>query len=124
MFFQDYALIIYRMPDMEEIGLRGLTHILRGGVRIEENSKLCYDRDVTKGGNIDWKRILTTDYYMNNLDIKDNSYINTCPGYCNEKLQCPTTSHNGKPRRLCWSENLCQIGQAFFQKLQTKRQVV
>merc|ERR1719391_1671574 len=46
---------------------------------------------------------------MNNLDIKDNSYINTCPGYCNEKLQCPTTLHNGKPRRLCWSENLCQI---------------
>merc|ERR1711974_308717 len=49
------------------------------------------------------------DYYKDNLDIKDNSYINTCPGYCNEKLQCPTTLHNGKTRRLCWSENLCQI---------------
>ena len=45
------------MPDMEEIGLYGLTHILRGGIRIEKNPKLCYERTV------DWKRILSRSYY-------------------------------------------------------------
>lgn len=51
------------MPDIEEIGLLGLTHILRGGVRIERNPKLCYER------TIDWKRILNPKYY-GNIQVK------------------------------------------------------
>ena len=64
---------------MEEVGLTGLTSILRGGVRIEKNPKLCYERDIRKGGTIDWRKILSkkgdssggnSDYYSNNMIIK------------------------------------------------------
>ena len=69
-FTQDYALIIYQMADMEEVGLTGLTRILRGGVRIEKNPKLCYERDIPNGGTIDWKEILQSEYYTNYMKIE------------------------------------------------------
>ena len=58
------------MPDMEEVGLTGLTRILRGGVRIEKNPKLCYERDIRKGGTIDWKQVLDPEGYANFMSIK------------------------------------------------------
>lgn len=35
--FMDYALVIYEMFNLQEVGLSGLTGILRGAVRIEKN---------------------------------------------------------------------------------------
>lgn len=49
--FQNYALIIYEMQDMQEIGLISLTDILDGAVRIEKNPQLCY------ASTIDWTLI-------------------------------------------------------------------
>ncbi|KAF4528838.1 hypothetical protein B566_EDAN014557 [Ephemera danica] len=40
--FFNYALVIYEMRHLQEIGLVSLTHILRGSVRIEKNPLLCY----------------------------------------------------------------------------------
>ncbi|GBP37473.1 Insulin-like peptide receptor [Eumeta japonica] len=40
--FKDYALVIYDMESLLNLGLRSLTHILRGSVRIEHNDRLCY----------------------------------------------------------------------------------
>jgi hypothetical protein len=54
------------MPDMEEIGLIGLTHILNGGVRIQYNPSLCYVKDGDGGddaGSINWSKIMNTKYY-------------------------------------------------------------
>ena len=55
------------MPDMEEIGLIGLTHILNGGVRIQYNPSLCYVRDGDGGdedaGSINWSKIMKSEYY-------------------------------------------------------------
>lgn len=45
------------MPNMVEVGLTGLTHILHGGVRIRKNPKLCYVQ------TIDWKRIVSKPYH-------------------------------------------------------------
>ena len=54
------------MPDMEEIGLIGLTHILNGGVRIQYNPSLCYARNGDSeddDGSINWSKILKDEYY-------------------------------------------------------------
>ncbi len=37
------------MDNMVEVGLTGLTHILRGGVRIEKNRNLCYVNTISWG---------------------------------------------------------------------------
>ena len=54
------------MPNMEDIGLVGLTHILNGGVRIQHNPSLCYarngDGEIYKGP-INWRKILKNEYY-------------------------------------------------------------
>ena len=73
------------MPNMEDIGLVGLTHILNGGVRIQHNPSLCYarngDGEIYKGP-INWRKILKNEYYpCNNLssksshDITDKRYL-------------------------------------------------
>jgi hypothetical protein len=56
-FSQDFALVIREMKGMEEIGLSSLTHILRGGVRIEKNSDLCYV------DTVNWEAIVTKKYH-------------------------------------------------------------
>ena len=53
------------MPDMEEVGLIGLTHILNGGVRIQYNPSLCYARNGDSeddDGSINWSKILKEEY--------------------------------------------------------------
>lgn len=40
--FKDYALIIYEMLDLADIGLKNLMKIERGNVRIEKNENTCY----------------------------------------------------------------------------------
>ena len=47
------------MERMVEIGLKGLTHILNGGVRIQRNRDLCYVK------TIDWKKIVSKKYHQN-----------------------------------------------------------
>lgn len=37
--FEDYGLVIYEMFQLQEIGLKSLTQIMRGAVRIEKNPK-------------------------------------------------------------------------------------
>jgi insulin receptor len=40
--FKDYALIIYEMMELLEIGLNNLMEIERGNVRIEKNEQMCF----------------------------------------------------------------------------------
>ena len=47
------------MEKMVEIGLKGLTHILNGGVRIQRNRNLCYVK------SIDWQKIVSKKYHQN-----------------------------------------------------------
>lgn len=48
----NYALVIYQNPDLRDVGLTKLAAIKNGGVRITENTRLCYSR------YINWDAIL------------------------------------------------------------------
>jgi len=61
-------LIIYKNPDLEEIGLTGLTSIMNGGVRITYNPKLCYVKTV------DWNGLTTNEFHSSNV-IKVSKYL-------------------------------------------------
>ena len=68
---QFYALAIYQMKNMENVGLPSLTHIMNGGVRIEKNPKLCYEN------TIEWEKIVVQDRHNNSLiTIFDNQDSN------------------------------------------------
>ena len=119
---QDFALIIYQMPNLEEVGLTSLTHILRGGVRIEKNYRLCYVN------TINWKEILS-DAYHENIHIhvskfmtcvfrgflkpyysfQDNEDENKCPDICPKS--CKRSKSGNFP--YCWNEESCQTGEDF-----------
>ncbi|KAK7945212.1 hypothetical protein WMY93_000940 [Mugilogobius chulae] len=50
--FFNYALVIFEMIQLREIGLHSLMNITRGAVRIEKNPDLCYL------STLDWSKIL------------------------------------------------------------------
>ena len=76
----------------------GLTHILKGGVRIEKNRNLCYVN------TINWKSIVSERYHQN-IHIEENEYNHLCPRNCPEN--CPELGTAKK--RNCWSSKSCQI---------------
>ncbi|XP_053687388.1 insulin-like receptor isoform X2 [Sabethes cyaneus] len=112
----DYAIVIYELMHIEEVGLISLTHITRGSVRIEKNPKLCF------ANTIDWKAIAPgSDNY-----VKDNQKENACP-ICptetslmlpdgtNITHRCPLAPtkgviphHKEHRKTLCWNANHCQ----------------
>lgn len=49
--FHDFALVVYEMLQLQQLGLKSLTDIVRGAVRIEKNPNLCFVE------TIDWDRI-------------------------------------------------------------------
>ncbi|KAJ9594149.1 hypothetical protein L9F63_014405 [Diploptera punctata] len=86
--FVDYALVVYEMFQLKELGLKSLTTILRGSVRIEKNHVLCYLYTV------DWKSVISN----GELYAKNNNPENLlCPG-------CPTTCDSN----YCWGRLACQ----------------
>ncbi|XP_037044054.1 insulin-like receptor [Bradysia coprophila] len=99
----NYALIVYEMTHLQEIGLKSLTKISRGSVRIENNPMLCFV------DTIEWS--LITSGGKNNV-IKKNRAANDCPTCAlvgkstkdTRLLMCPEL--NGK--NLCWNQSNCQ----------------
>ncbi|XP_046545337.1 putative molluscan insulin-related peptide(s) receptor [Haliotis rubra] len=101
--FNNYALIAYEMQDLETLGLIGLTTIMRGAVRLQKNTKLCYI------DTIDWSKIATSvdvqyHYFEENKD--EQECVNVCPEgcpenrcwtseFCQKNLKCPCTSRYG-----------------------------
>ncbi|XP_055527832.1 insulin-like receptor isoform X2 [Wyeomyia smithii] len=112
----NYAIVIYELMHIEEVGLISLTHITRGGVRIEKNPKLCF------ANTIDWNAIASgAENY-----VKDNQKENACP-ICptetslvlpdgtNLTQRCPIAPtkglvphHKEHRKTLCWNANHCQ----------------
>ncbi|XP_078480098.1 insulin-like growth factor 1 receptor isoform X1 [Lampetra fluviatilis] len=125
--FFNYALVVYEMLSLKEIGLPSLTNITRGAVRVEKNTDLCY---LT---TIDWSLI---------LDSEENNYINgnkpdrECSNIClgsvvtgvaagsshvsgasshgsasgtSQWNPCPHTSFNGRNISRCWTSEHCQL---------------
>lgn len=103
----NYALVIYEMQDLEEVGLLGLTKIMGGGVRIELNPRLCYIK------TIQWFGITNSEeniYFSKNKS--PSNCIEMCPRNSNGSNLCAITEvvDNSKtshqPR--CWDAQHCQ----------------
>uniref|UniRef100_A0A452UET4 Tyrosine-protein kinase receptor n=1 Tax=Ursus maritimus TaxID=29073 RepID=A0A452UET4_URSMA len=102
--FFNYALVIFEMVHLKELGLYSLMNITRGSVRIEKNNELCYL------ATIDWSRILDSvedNYIVLNKD--DNEECgDICPGTAKGKTNCPATVINGQFVERCWTHSHCQ----------------
>ncbi|XP_052873099.1 insulin-like receptor [Anopheles cruzii] len=110
----NYALVIYELMHLKELGLTSLVHIERGGVRIEKNSNLCH------AGTIDWNAIAPNgDNYINSN--QNANECTTCPSNVTSTLsdgstaliKCPQRdanriTHAAKESYLCWSNKHCQ----------------
>lgn len=108
MLFHDYALVVYEMNDMEDLGLVSLTTISRGAIRLEKNPKLCYIN------TIDWKRIAPhasreENYLLEKRRFRDNNCIDQCPAHCPTKK-----GPYGEEIGLCWTVDDCQKGELVF----------
>nr|AVU05021.1 insulin-like androgenic hormone receptor [Penaeus chinensis] len=95
--FHNYALVIYDVPNLREVGLVSLTVILRGSVRIERNPRLCFVHTV------DWEHI-TANRLAENY-INRNRPQHECPE-CPPALGCFRSRRCGAPR--CWGQHHCQ----------------
>ncbi|NWR22220.1 INSR protein, partial [Emberiza fucata] len=105
--FFNYALVIFEMVHLKEIGLYNLMNITRGAVRIEKNNELCYL------STIDWSRILDSvedNYIVANKDDKEECG-DVCPGTVKGKSNCPATVINGIFIERCWTHDRCQRGE-------------
>ena len=118
--FFDFALILYEIEDLEDLGLSSLTVISRGAVSLEKNRELCFL------DTIDWDRICSKNNVRNHF-ISQNKEVDQC------NTRCPTTAsgaemcpmHNSRKRtvwdgevsreqpvRLCWDQHSCQKGKS------------
>ena len=74
----NYAFVIYEMLSLQEIGLKSLTNIVRGDIRIEKNPNLCFV------DTVDWSRIAKhflisvctkKIIFLNNFVFENNFFI-------------------------------------------------
>uniref|UniRef100_A0A7N8WTW5 Insulin receptor n=1 Tax=Mastacembelus armatus TaxID=205130 RepID=A0A7N8WTW5_9TELE len=101
--FFNYALVVFEMLQLREIGLHSLMNITRGAVRIEKNPDLCYL------STLDWSKILDSvedNYIMVNKN--DRECGDVCPGAAVGKTTCQTTTINGHFSERCWTQKHCQ----------------
>nr|BAB83667.1 insulin receptor [Paralichthys olivaceus] len=101
--FFNYALVIYEMLQLKEVGFYSLMNITRGAVRIEKNPELCYL------ATLDWSKILDSvedNYIVANKNERECGDV--CPGTAQGEIICPQNTINGHFRRRCWSQNHCQ----------------
>lgn len=107
--FFNYALVVFEMLQLREIGLHSLMNITRGAVRIEKNPDLCYL------STLDWSKILDSvedNYIMANKN--DRECGDVCPGAAIGKATCQTTTINGHFSERCWTQNHCQRSKLQF----------
>lgn len=103
--FYNYALVIFEMTSLKDIGLYNLRNITRGAIRIEKNPELCYL------DSVDWSLLM--DAEINNF-IAGNKLSkecgDVCPGIMVVNPQCFRTSYNDNYSYRCWTSNHCQKG--------------
>ena len=101
--FFNYALVLFEMLQLKEIGLHSLMNITRGAVRIEKNPDLCYL------ATLDWSKVLDTvedNYIVENKN--DRECGDVCPGTAQGQTVCLQNTINGHFRGRCWTQNHCQ----------------
>lgn len=105
--FYNYALVIYELNDLKDIGLYSLRNITRGAIRIEKNAQLCYLESVN------WSLIMNADlnFIAGN---KPTRCEDVCPTTVEGKPRCTHTIINGAPKYSCWSSDRCQKGKSWW----------
>ncbi|XP_071393773.1 insulin-like growth factor 1 receptor, partial [Centroberyx affinis] len=99
--FYNYALVIFEMTSLKDIGLYNLRNITRGTIRIEKNPELCYL------DSVDWSLIMDADYNKNeNTQYKECGDV--CPGIMEDNPLCQRTMFKGNYDYRCWTSNHCQ----------------
>ncbi|KAJ8271979.1 hypothetical protein COCON_G00108380 [Conger conger] len=105
--FYNYALVIFEMTSLKDIGLYSLRNITRGAIRIEKNPELCYL------DSVDWSLIMDAEFnnfIAGNKQSKECGDV--CPGIMEDKRHCIKTSFNDNYSSRCWTSNHCQKGVA------------
>jgi len=107
--FFNYALVVFEMPHLEDLGLWNLRRIIRGAIRIERNPRLCYVDTVDWSAVLDHRKV--DNFIVQNRDTYE--CVNVCP-----KRGCPTmlvVLDNGERINppLCWNADHCQTGECF-----------
>ncbi|XP_023669780.2 insulin-like growth factor 1b receptor [Paramormyrops kingsleyae] len=101
--FYNYALVIFEMTSLKDIGLYNLRNITRGAIRIEKNPELCYL------DSVDWSLIMDSDsnnFIAGNKQSKECADV--CPGVMEDNPRCIMTSFNNNYNYRCWTSNHCQ----------------
>ncbi|KAG9332231.1 hypothetical protein JZ751_015522 [Albula glossodonta] len=101
--FFNYALVVFEMLQLKELGLHSLMNITRGAVRIEKNPDLCYL------STLDWSKILDSvedNYIVANKN--DRECGDVCPGAAKGKNSCQPSTINGHFSARCWTQSHCQ----------------
>lgn len=107
--FFNYALVMFEMLQLKEVGLHSLTNITRGAVRVEKNPDLCYL------STLDWSKILDSvedNYIVANKD--DRECGDVCPGTVAGVITCMQTTINGNFGDRCWNQDHCQKSEFFY----------
>lgn len=104
--FYNYALVIFELTSLKDIGLYNLRNITRGAIRIEKNPELCYL------DSVDWSLIMDAEF-NNFIDGNKQSKEcgDVCPGIMEDNPLCVKTKFNGNDNYRCWTSNHCQKGE-------------
>ncbi|TKC35035.1 hypothetical protein EI555_011357, partial [Monodon monoceros] len=102
--FLGYALVIFEMPHLRDVGLPALGAVLSGAVRVEKNQELCHL------STIDWG-LLQPSPGANH--IVGNKLGEECPDVCPGVLgatgePCARTTFSGHTDYRCWTSSHCQ----------------
>ncbi|XP_052002563.1 insulin-like growth factor 1b receptor [Xyrauchen texanus] len=101
--FYNYALVIFELTSLKDIGLYNLRNITRGAIRIEKNPELCYL------DSVDWSLIMDAEF--NNIiagNKQSKECGDVCPGIMEDNPQCIKTNFNSNSNYRCWTSNHCQ----------------
>lgn len=107
--FFSYALVIFEMPHLRDIGLRSLTNVLNGSVRIERNQELCHI------STIDWALLQPPPALEHNIILHNKpaeECADVCPGILGGEEPCVQTPAGlaGALEYRCWTSSNCQKG--------------
>ncbi|KAG9266987.1 insulin-like growth factor 1 receptor [Astyanax mexicanus] len=100
--FYNYALVIFEMNSLKDIGLYSLRNITRGAVRIEKNTELCYL------DSVDWSLIMNADFNVIDGNKNPKECGDVCPGIVENNTPCIKTKFGENTRDRCWTSNHCQ----------------
>uniref|UniRef100_A0A5F8GU09 Tyrosine-protein kinase receptor n=1 Tax=Monodelphis domestica TaxID=13616 RepID=A0A5F8GU09_MONDO len=101
--FFSYALVIFEMPHLRDVGLPGLGAILRGAVRVEKNQELCHL------STVDWGLLQPTTDANHIVGNKlGEECADVCPGMLGTEEPCIRTTVNGRTDYRCWTSGHCQ----------------